>query len=269
MNYSLLKGNIRYLWLCGVIGIFLIFFNTTNVFAQNGDGNGVTWKTFNDRDRLFTINYPSNWYPSSVPEPLGPIDIDFFYKGKEYAWINIFARESIFTNVSDVMDSWSYEAESNYELERTVECQKYTINGEPACSRIVSYKDPDTNPDTNSGYLAVLTVIAIDNNKGLEYIFTFMASLDVFKTFLPVAEYMVESFKVTGNIPVSITTDTTGIPEVGTNQGMTGAEFSIEDESVGNNITSNIPQNNSNMTQTIIPNTSSLNNLTGADFSIN
>lgn len=39
----------------------------------------VTWKTFNDREGLFTVQYPSNWLPSGVEESLksGPIDIYF------------------------------------------------------------------------------------------------------------------------------------------------------------------------------------------------
>jgi len=265
--------NSRCLVVVSVFVIVLMLFSNIYVFAQEGKSNDVTWKPFKDRKGLFTINYPSNWSPSSVTEPYGPIDIDFFYNGKQYAWVNIFARETIFSNATDSLDSQSVMRENNYEVERAVECNKYTINGAQACSRIESYQ----NQDPNLGYLAFLNVAAIDNN-GIEYVFTYQAGLDVFKTLLPVAEAMLKSFKVTGNIPTSSTT--TDTLTTTTNQGMTGAEFTIEDESAGNNITSphtsNIPQNNGNITQPINLGfnqskqlTPSNNTLTGADFSMN
>jgi len=241
-----------------------MLFSSNYVFAQEDKSNGVTWKTFNDRNGLFTINYPSNWNPSPVAEPYGPIDIDFTYNGKQFAWVNNFARETIFSNATDTLDTQSMSTADNYEEERAVECKKYTINGVPACSRIESYKDPML------GYVATLTVAGVDNN-GIEYVFTYVADLDVFKTFLPVAEAMLKSYKVTGTIPTSSTT--TDTIATTTNQSMTNAEFTIEDDNVGTNITSpntsNIPQNSGNITQSVVPSTASSNNtLTGADFTM-
>jgi hypothetical protein len=184
--------------------ISLVSIGSTGLFTANILGSSeaatVTWKTFNDRNGLFTIEYPSNWIPTKVAEPLGPgpIDVAFWYYGKDdtFAYIEVYADlDSIYADSRTMMEAeqaWSESTSEDYRLEQGVECAKYIINGARACSMIDSFTMPDEDQRRN-----VLYANAV-NNSGIEYRFTLSSSEDIFEHFRPVFDHMVRSFRLTG-----------------------------------------------------------------------
>lgn len=165
----------------------------------------VVWKTFTEKNGLFTIKYPSNWIPKNIHDLEGvevsfPISMFFHYWGGGYsvAQISIIAEESLFTNATDSVDSLIATAKSSpkYKLLEPIECEKYMINGISACSAITSNKNVELpgKPMVNN-----LDIVAIDE-EGIEYGIGFMSTKDLYDHFLPVVEEMVGSFNVTGHI---------------------------------------------------------------------
>ena len=53
------------------------FPDIVNAFKPGTESNKSDWKTFKDRDNLFTIEYPSNWTPvyTRDADKSGPIDV--------------------------------------------------------------------------------------------------------------------------------------------------------------------------------------------------
>jgi len=212
-------GNMLGLVSFGIImGMFLIF-SGTQVYA----GEQVKWKTFNEKNGVFTIKYPSNWIPQKTPEFEGveitsPIAMNFIYSGSgsSGAILTITADESIFTNATDSIDAiYAYgESLSKYKLVEPMECGNYVINGVSACSTILSYKNAELpgKPVVNE-----LDVVTIDED-GVQYVIGYVATKNLFDELLPVAQEMIKSFSVTGNIlssegePTSTTGDSPDLP---------------------------------------------------------
>jgi hypothetical protein len=124
--------------------------------------------------------------------------MDFIYTGSgrsDVASVSVIAVESIFTNVSDVMDTFSAALSSKFKLIQPMECTKYVVKGLEACSVITSYKQTDLpgNPTVKE-----MDVVLIDEY-GVQYTLIYGASKNLFDDFLPVAEEMIGSFD-SGNI---------------------------------------------------------------------
>lgn len=179
----------------------LLVLPMTGVYA----GDQVKWKTFNEKNGLFTIKYPSNWIPQKIGgyegvEVTSPIAMSFLYSGSgtSGAIISITADESVFTNATDSIDSIYAYAQSlpKYKLLEPMECGKYTINGIYACSALLSYKNVEL---PGKPIVSELDIVIIDEN-GMQYIIGYTATKGLFDDFLPVAEEMVKSFSVTGDI---------------------------------------------------------------------
>lgn len=177
----------------------ILTFPLTQSFATTE----VKWKTFKEKNGLFTIEYPSNWSPykdKQNSEYSSPIDMSFYYTGgsDEFASVGVVAEEAIFTNVSDSIDSIhaSVQSLSKYKVVEPIECTKYLIKDTISCSTIFSYRNTDVsgNPTINE-----LDIVTIDD-EGVQYLVYYSATKNVFDDFLPVAEEMVKSFTVTGNI---------------------------------------------------------------------
>lgn len=183
-----------------VITIVIMSFPMTQIYA----GEQVKWKTFNEKNGLFSIKYPSNWFPNKIETP-ELINMFFAYQGQgsSFATLNLVGGDSIFTNVTDLLDSFSAQRQTfdKYQMVQPIECQKYMLNGKVACSHIESFKfelpDFPTKPIVNQ-----LTVGAIDED-GMEYTVIYTAPKKVFDDFLPVAEEMIKSLNVTGTTPSS------------------------------------------------------------------
>lgn len=181
---------------CAVMVLTLIS-PVTHIAAKED----VKWKTFKEKNGLFTMDYPSNWIPGKSrdnPENPSPINMYFVYSGSSgsnVASLSLTADESIYTNVSDYMDSLVSTLPSKFKPVQPVECTKYTIKGVEACSFIVSYKNTDV---PGKPTIMEMDVVIIDEF-GVQYVMSYSASKNLYDDYLPVAEQMIKSFN-SGNI---------------------------------------------------------------------
>jgi hypothetical protein len=172
--------------------------------SQGTNQSQITWRTFNDRNNLFTVQYPSNWIPSGVAEAdrAGPVDTFFSSPGAnettgaEIEFIE-WAEPSVFSTPNESLEQEITSLQNDptvtkFEIERPVECSKYTLNGLPACSYIYELRTAD-NPS-----LAVLVVDAIASD-GTEYEVYYRSDFNSFEHFLPTGETMIKSFQTTGS----------------------------------------------------------------------
>jgi hypothetical protein len=179
-----------------LIMILLLVVGGTQIYA----GEGVKWKTFKEKDGLFTMKYPSNWFPSKSTDDEYSylLDMYFTYSGggrSDVAGVSILAYESVYTNISDSMDTFSESLGSKFKEIQPMECTKYVIKGLEACSIITSYKAKDLPGDPT---IMEMDVAIIDEH-GVQYMFIYGTTKNLFDDFLPVAEEMIKSFE-SGNI---------------------------------------------------------------------
>jgi len=184
-----------------ILVVALLVLPISGVYAEDE----VKWKTFKEKNGLYTIKYPSNWIPQKIDEYEGieitsPINMYFVYSGSgsSGAIISIAADESIFTNATDSVDSIYAYAQSlpRYKLLQSMECGKYVLKDTPACSTIISYKNTEL---PGKPVVSELDIVTIDE-EGVEYVISYIATKGLFDDFIPVAEEMVKSFSVTGDI---------------------------------------------------------------------
>ena len=156
----------------------------------------VVWNRFNYPDASLTIQYPSNWIPTRIPNSPNPIDMDFSYYGADNDFAGLVIQkftDSPYFNSRDALQADSQFYQSNvtdYPIERPIECTKYKISGFiSACSMTDSWQEED-------GRLRSLVISAVDESTGEEYHFSFTSSSNLFEHFLPVADHMIKSFKV-------------------------------------------------------------------------
>ena len=81
----------------------------------------------------------------------------------------------------------------NFELNQDVECHKYTINGNKACSMIFT-QTPDYISDVK---IALMDVGAIIN--GTAYMLVYGSTSNNFDSNLPIIDKMVASFRIPTN----------------------------------------------------------------------
>lgn len=91
---SILSHNKRLLALLIVLafGIGLISQQLFSIPIIVGSIEKVTWKTFRDIAGLFSIQYPSKWEAMNSTDPVGFIDVEFWYYGDTpdtYAMVNL------------------------------------------------------------------------------------------------------------------------------------------------------------------------------------
>jgi hypothetical protein len=183
-----------------VVASALIFQQLSNISIVIGSIEKVTWKTFKDSADIFTIQYPSKWEPRNAPDPLGPIDVEFWYYGNTssspdtYAYVDVVAwRNFQYYNSTQEMiknDQLTMETEAeDFKIEQAPECNSYVINQVQGCSHIYSLSFPGQPYWRNA-----LFVDAVDNRTGIQYQLALVASQDVFEQFKPVFDHMVNSF---------------------------------------------------------------------------
>jgi hypothetical protein len=230
----MLQNRIALITLCSAL-----FFgvNTPVIFASGSQGDeqpAVTWKTFKDRNNLFTVQYPSNWTVSGVAEAEreGPIDVLILApvtNETDVAEINFiqYTQPSIFNTPQEALESEITTLQNDptltkFEIERPVECSSHNLSGLPACSYIYEVAS------TDGGNLAVMAVDALAPD-GTEYEAYYKASFDLFEDLLPTAERVIESIQLTAN--ASAATD------------FSGEDFSLNDTNATTtaNITGSLP----------------------------
>jgi hypothetical protein len=192
--------------LIGLCSALLVGVAIPGLFASESqdDEQPVTWKTFKDRNNLFTAQYPSNWTVSGLAEGeiAGPIDVLFLApvtNETDVAEVEFiqYTEPSIFSTPQEALDSEITGLQNDptvtkFEIERPVECSSLNLSGLPACSYIYEIAS------TDGGNLAVMAVDALAPD-GTEYEVYYRASFDLFEDLLPTAEKVIESFQLTGN----------------------------------------------------------------------
>lgn len=163
--------------------------NFGHSFAQD------TWNTFEDRDALFSIQIPSNWNASQIPktEKLAPIDYMFRYdhKGNSFAWVELMISEASYPSAKDALKSYlsAYQQYDDFNLIKPIDCGTYILNNAIACS-FLSSQQLEGEQRRN-----VLDVISINPSDILTH-FMFVASSNIYETFLPAAEYISNSINI-------------------------------------------------------------------------
>jgi hypothetical protein len=128
----------------------LVSISESSFFASGSqeDKQPAVWKTFKDRNNLFTVQYPSNWTPGGVAEAekAGPIDILFFApvtEADQVAEIEFmqYSQSSPFNTPQESLESEINRLQNDptvtkFEIEQPIECQTYNISGLQACSYI-------------------------------------------------------------------------------------------------------------------------------------
>lgn len=159
----------------------------------------ITWKTFADRDNLFTIQYPSNWVPNQRTgnDALGIIDFLVSYSDnqKRGALVNIVMTPpfSVFTDPRDLADvslASIQNTDPSFSVQRQVECGNLILNGLPACDYIGSFSSEDGST------LKMLQVSTVDSS-GTEFSVQYLNTPELFDHFYSTVKYIIESFKTT------------------------------------------------------------------------
>ncbi len=179
-----------------IIMTLILILSGTQIYA----GESIKWKTFKEKKDLFTMKYPSNWFPSKSGNEEYPslLEMDFSYTGgdrSDIASVSVIADESVFTTVSDLMDSFAASLSSEFDIVQPVECNKYMIKGLQACSIISMYKQTELPGNPTIKEMDIVTI----DEFGVQYILIYGASKNLYDDFLPVAEEMIKSFN-SGNI---------------------------------------------------------------------
>jgi hypothetical protein len=192
----MMQGKIL-LWISlTVITVAILILPLTPVYTIDK----VKWKTFKEKNGLFTIKYPSDWSPTKPgEETYAPIDLYFFHPvGGSFVTLSLYADESILSDNIDLMDSYlAYDqSEPRYRLIQPTECEKYVVNSIKVCSAINTFRFMalDSKP-----MITQLVIAGIDGD-GVEYGMTYRSNTELFEDFLPIVEEMMASFNVTGNL---------------------------------------------------------------------
>jgi hypothetical protein len=175
--------------------------STNAVFAsesQEANQSQITWKTFQDRDNLFTVEYPSNWSPRGIDVSMkaGPLDAIFYGPTADLndvlsvefmQWGAPSAFRTANESLQAALDSVQSDPTVNrFEIERPMQCTSL-FNGLESCNVIYEVHYPEEA-------LAVMIVDALAPN-GTEYSAYYLGSFDLFERHLPTAEKMIGSFK--------------------------------------------------------------------------
>jgi hypothetical protein len=160
---------------------------------------------YRDPQGRFTILYPALWTISPIPEsnrfeenPFENIAVEF--KGAEGSWksFNVVIRN--LTDASTDLRTLSEAEELGSVVslpeglqEIPTECEKYKIQGNQACSFIISSK-PNPIIDRKMIMMQVMSVI-----NGTEYALSYGNTPSDFDKELPMIDKMIASFKLMGN----------------------------------------------------------------------
>lgn len=173
-----------------------------NMVLQIYGKEGIPWKIFKEKIAPFTIKYSSNGVAGKYSQPQdapNTVDNYFYYagKGSSFALVQVRIEVSVLSNVTYLMDSFAanLQNEPKYKLIQQIECSKYVIKDQAACSQIVIYK-LTTSPVRP--LLKELTVATIEDN--VQYSLFYRATKDLYDRYLPVAIEMIRSYNVTGSI---------------------------------------------------------------------
>ncbi len=159
----------------------------------------VTWNTFEEKEGLFSIQIPSNWNASEVleAEALAPIDYIFRYndKGNSFAWLELMIDKPLYSDARTAAESYisDYQQFDDFILLQPIDCNTYTLNDVPACS-FLSSQQLEGEERRN-----VLDIVSISPN-GIQTDVIFITSSNIYDTFLPVGEYIINSLDINSSM---------------------------------------------------------------------
>jgi PsbP len=154
------------------------------------------FSTYTDPEGRFSIDYPSNWTVNPATNRFQSTVATFRpYFGGPTSLVQIINTPSLESSSS--MSSLAARSvtrglqSSGYVTFQDVECSKYTLSGEQACSMILT-NSGSASLGTKS--IAILTVVTIIDGK--TYAVILGAGQDEFDSYLPTFENMLASFKL-------------------------------------------------------------------------
>ncbi|GKS62287.1 hypothetical protein YTPLAS21_17450 [Candidatus Nitrosocosmicus sp.] len=158
----------------------------------------VSWKIFDEEKGLFSIQIPSNWFPERLPEgeKLAPIDFIFSYSGRgdSFAWVELLISNSYYFNARDASEAYmlDYKQYDDFGVLQPIDCESFTLGGMEACAFTATFRLEEENQRN------ALTLISVTPD-GIQYEIVFVASTDIFNTFLPVGKYIINSVSIDSN----------------------------------------------------------------------
>lgn len=189
--------------------------NTADAFPPENQTSTYDFKSFKDRNNLFTVEYPSGWIPFYTGESSkhGPIDIYFSSPGwtqtigSNWAQVSFYQYDwkSAFNSPQEHLEAEITSNKNNplltkVQIEQPIECSRYILNGQPACSYIYQLSNKDQSWVT----MAVVSMLS----DGTVYETYYKADVDSFKKYFPIAEEMIKTFKTTGDTDLNMTNTT-------------------------------------------------------------
>lgn len=186
-----------------VYGLFLVVYvalgvNTELVFAQNDK-----WLNWDDPDKQFTLQYPSDWTISPRENRFGEYDIGFYIGGDFAKLTNLTTLTIDVSNVSssadlkETMKATVEDAITNpnnalkkIRLFEGPEFTKYSISGKPAGSATWVY-DADYPSDGRNAYQLIGSIV---NDKLIQI--NYNSPTEYFDSYLPEIEKVIQSIKV-------------------------------------------------------------------------
>ncbi len=158
----------------------------------------VSWKIFDEEKGLFSIQIPSNWFPERLAEAdkLAPIDFIFSYSGRgdSFAWVELLISNSYYFNARDASEAYmlDYEQYDDFGVLQPIDCESFTLGGMEACAFTTTFRLEEEDQRN------ALTLISVTPD-GIQYEIVFVASTDIFNTFLPVGKYIINSVSIDSN----------------------------------------------------------------------
>lgn len=168
-----------------MIGVYTA--TTQFVYAQTSHTNNMT--KYTDPQGRLSINYPSNWTALPTTNPLQQRVVQFTNM-VPFANFNIVIASAALaqTDPATVLNAYSLfpsTMPAGYSISQNVECVKYKIVSNRACSIILT-----SNEKVPSIYIQVASYV----NKKM-FIFTMQGTQNDFSNYLPVFGNMLTSFK--------------------------------------------------------------------------
>jgi hypothetical protein len=172
-----------------LLALTLSLANSGIVKAQT---QSLKFSIYKDPEGRFTIDYPPAWNATQSANRFAASLVEFS-SPQPLALLDVRLAKNIPVDVETAMsgtESHLTYSVPNFELNQGVECHKYTINGNKACSIIYS-RTLDYSSDEKIAVMDVGTIV-----NGNFYIFVYNSNLDNFDSNLPVIDKMINSFKI-------------------------------------------------------------------------
>jgi hypothetical protein len=176
--------------------LLILTISGTGLYAQTSPMSNMT--KYTDPKGRLSINYPSNWTPLTSINPFQQRVVQFINM-VPFINFNIVITPAAFgqKDPATVLNAYNLfpSTMAGYSISHNIECVKYNIDGNKACSIIL----------TRNGIIHSINIqVASYVNKKM-FIFTLQATRYDFNNYLPVFQSMLTSFKAP-TTPVNTTT---------------------------------------------------------------